>query len=100
MDAGHVHCFQLTTYLFEIMQDSKHRAITQTIHRNLMSWVCSVTQANKLFALGVKVSNKTREQNFSLHVIMYTSKQNWNFRPKGEGRSGRRPLLLKRNLTF
>ena len=28
------------------------------------------------------------------------SKQNWNFRPKGEDRSGRRPLPLKRNLTF
>ena len=29
-----------------------------------------------------------------------TSKQNWNFRSKGEGRSGRRPLLPKRNVTF
>ena len=29
-----------------------------------------------------------------------TSKQNRNFRPKGEGRSGRRPLLPKRKLNI
>ena len=28
------------------------------------------------------------------------SKQNTNFRPKGEGRSGRRPLLSKRKLNI
>ena len=31
--------------LCTIMQDSKHRAIIQTIHTNVISWVCSVTQA-------------------------------------------------------
>ena len=27
------------------MWDSKHRAVTQTIHTDLISWVCSLTQA-------------------------------------------------------
>ena len=31
---------------------------------------------------------------------MNKSKQNKNFRPKGEGRSGRRPLLPKRKLNI
>ena len=35
-----------------------------------------------------------------LKRIFYASKQNRNFRPKGEGRSGHRPLLPKRRLNI
>ena len=37
--------FLLIINLCTIMRDSKHCAITQTIHTNLISWVCSVSQA-------------------------------------------------------
>ena len=45
MDADHINAFWLITDLCKIMQDGKHVAITQTIHKNLISWVCSVIQA-------------------------------------------------------
>ena len=37
--------FLLIFNLCTIMRDSIHRAITQTIHTHLISWVCSVTRA-------------------------------------------------------
>ena len=48
MDADHVHCFWLITNLCKLRRDGKQRAVTQTIHTNLISCVCSVTQARKL----------------------------------------------------
>ena len=51
MYGDHVHFFLLIINLCKIMRDSKHRAITQTIHTNLISWVCSVTQATQLGTL-------------------------------------------------
>ena len=44
MDADHVQCFSAYNYFIHNCSDSKHRAITQTTHMNLISWVCSVTQ--------------------------------------------------------
>ena len=40
-----MHCFRLIISLCKIMQNTKDDAITQIIHTNLISWVCSVTQA-------------------------------------------------------
>ena len=38
--------------------------------------------------------------NLNLDLWLVSSKQNRNFLPKGEGRSGRRPLLPKRKLNI
>ena len=40
------------------------------------------------------------ERSLRATVAGSNQKQNWNFRPNGEGRSGCRPLLPKRNFTF
>ena len=45
----------------------------------------------------IEVTQKFLHPNLSYRGITYlTQQQNWNFRPKGEGRSGRRPLLPKK----
>ena len=41
------------------MQDSKHRAITQTINMNLIWWVYSVTQAVNKLDIKVKTNLMT-----------------------------------------
>ena len=40
--------FRFIADLCKIMRDSKHRTVTQTIHANLISWVCSVRQTTNV----------------------------------------------------
>ena len=59
MDGVHVHCVWLMINLCKIMRDSKSRAITQTIHTNLVGLVCDagyhVEKSFKLKCLCIEI---------------------------------------------
>ena len=66
----------------------------------LMSVSASICIGHKIMIIIHVRSVVTRGFQEDKNIHNCSSKQNKNFRPKGEGRSGRRPLLPKRKLNI
>ena len=73
--------------------------VTPSARRKNFSYTV-LSKNGSVISVSVKSIIEKHFINFSL-IFFFSSKQNWNFRPEGDGRSGPwGPLLPERNLTF